>query len=350
MKTKNINQQVFFELLRSGLWGNGNDNLSLNLNEKVDWVRVYQLAQAQSVQGIVLQGIEMLRKHNDNLVLNIPQALLLQWMNAFVADLIEKLRKENVCAILVKGQGVAQCYEKPLWRTYGDVDLLLNDEDYDKAKGYLLQMSNRYKSEKQYTKHLGLTIGSWYVELHGTLRCGLSEKVDVQIDEAQKDVFCGNVRFWTNDKTQIFIPSVDNDVLFIFTHILQHFYKETLGLKQLCDLCRLLWIYRESLNRRLLAARLKKAGLISEWKAFAFLAVEHMGMPAEAMPFIDLNDNGGFNKKAEKLMEFILGGYSGNKVKDTLQIAKIFPWKTLRYSPSIFLNVNWLKIRERLLK
>lgn len=55
-----------------------------------------------------------------------------------------------------------------------------------------------------------------------------------------------------------------------------------------------------------------------------------------------------FDKKAEKLMEFILGGYSGNKFKDTLQIAKIFPWKALRYAPSIFLNVNWLKLRERL--
>lgn len=49
-------------------------------------------------------------------------------------------------------------------------------------------------------------------------------------------------------------------------------------------------------------------------------------------------------------MEFILGGYSGNKFKDTLQIAKIFPWKALRYSPSIFLNVNWLKIKERIFK
>ena len=62
---------------------------------------------------------------------------------------------------------------------------------------------------------------------------------------------------------------------------------------------------------------------------------------------INSNDNVGLNKKAMKIMEFILGGYSGNKVKDTLQIANIFPWKALRYSPSIFLNVNWLKVKER---
>ena len=83
-----------------------------------------------------------------------------------------------------------------------------------------------------------------------------------------------------------------------------------------------------------------------EWRGFAALAVKYLGMPKDAMPFFDLNDD--HNKKAKKLIEFVLGGYSGNKMKDTLQIAKIFPWKALRYSPSIFLNVNWLKVKERL--
>lgn len=58
--------------------------------------------------------------------------LLLQWigevqvieqrnkaMNQFVAELIEKLRKADIYALLVKGQGIAQCYEKPLWRCSG---------------------------------------------------------------------------------------------------------------------------------------------------------------------------------------------------------------------------------------
>ena len=91
---------------------------------------------------------------------------------------------------------------------------------------------------------------------------------------------------------------------------------------------------------------LRKAGLMGEWQAFAALAVKYLGMPEEAMPFYDSR----FKVKGSRLVEFILGGYSGNKVKDTWQIAKIFPWKALRYAPSIFLNVNWMKIRERLFK
>ena len=72
MKRKDINQQAFFELLRTGLWGNG--NLDIRIDGSTDWNEVYQLAQEQSVQGIVLQGIEWFKNHNLNpdLDLNIP--------------------------------------------------------------------------------------------------------------------------------------------------------------------------------------------------------------------------------------------------------------------------------------
>ena len=84
---------------------------------------------------------------------------------------------------------------------------------------------------------------------------------------------------------------------------------------------------------------------MGEWKVFYNLASRYLGMPDSDSRLMAHNSR--FDKKAEKLMEFILGGYSGNKFKDTLHIARIFPWKALRYSPSIFLNVNWLKVKER---
>lgn len=43
-------------------------------------------------------------------------------MNALVAELIKKLRNKDVYTLLVKGQVVAQCYERPLWRCAGDID------------------------------------------------------------------------------------------------------------------------------------------------------------------------------------------------------------------------------------
>ena len=122
------NQKAFLALLREGLWSDG--NLEIRIDEAADWQEVYRLATEQSVLGLVLVGLE----HVD---VKPPKVLLLQWigevqqieqrnkaMNGFIAHLIDKLRKEDVYCLLVKGQGVAQCYEKPLWRCAGDIDLL----------------------------------------------------------------------------------------------------------------------------------------------------------------------------------------------------------------------------------
>lgn len=344
---------AFLELVEAGLWGGGNPDIGID--GTTDWQEVYQLATEQSVLGLLLDGLE----HSD---VKPPQVLLLQWigevqmieqrnkaMNQFVAELVEKMRGADIYAILVKGQGVAQCYEKPLWRPSGDVDLLLSEVNYKKAKELLLPLSSNNKNEERYSQHLGMSIGQWYVEIHGSLRTGLSTKVDKEVDAAQNSVFIGgNVRSWHN--TQVFLPAPTEDVFLVFTHFIKHFYKEGMSLRQVCDWCRLLWTYRTEIKVEWLELHLRKTGLMKEWQVFAALAVQYLGMPVEAMPFINLNDNVGLNKKATKLMEFILGGYSGNKIKDTLRIAKIFPWKALWYSPSIFLNVNWLKIRERIFK
>ena len=346
----NNTQTVFLELVKAGMWGNGNPDI--RIEGATDWREVYRLATEQSVIGLVLAGLE----HSD---VKPPQVLLLQWigevqmieqrnkaMNQFVAELVEKMRAADIYAILVKGQGVAQCYEKPLWRPSGDVDLLLSEVNYKKAKELLLPLSSSNKNEERYSQHLGMNIGQWYVEIHGSLRTGLSAIVDKEVDAAQDSVFIGgNVRSWDNNGTLVFLPAPTEDVFLVFTHFIKHFYKEGMSLRQVCDWSRLLWTYRESLNYELLESWITKCGMMGEWKAFYNLASRYLSMPDLDSRLMAHDSR--FDKKAEKLMEFILGDYSGNKFKDTLHIAKIFPWKALWYSPSIFLNVNWMKIRER---
>ena len=138
----------------------------------------------------------------------VPKVLLLQWigevqvieqqnkeMNAFVVELIEKLRENDVDALLVKGQGVAQCYEKPLWRCSGDVDLFLSDSNYEKAKRVLVPLASEVETEYVGSKHLGMTIDGWVVELHGSLRVGLPNKINRVLDDIKTDTFNrGNMR------------------------------------------------------------------------------------------------------------------------------------------------------------
>ena len=318
MKAQNNNVRAFWELVGTGLWGRY--NLDLNLDNKVNWDEVYQLAGEQSVVGLVLSGIE--RYKNLNLDLHLDQELLLQWigevqmieqqnkaMNKFVARLIERLRAVDVYAILVKGQGIAQCYEKPLWRVCGDVDLLLSADNYEKAKFYLQPLATSIEEENKKRKHSGLVIDTWLVELHGTLHTRQLMRLNKVIDDVQHDVFCsGNVRLWMNGNTAVFLPSPDNDVFFVFAHIIQHYFGGGVGLRQICDWCRLIWTYKESLNYGLLESRLRKASMMTEWKAFATLAVDYLGMPVEAMPHYSTDNR--WKKKAARVMDFVMK--SGN--------------------------------------
>ena len=268
-------------------------------------------------------------------------------MNYFIGVIVDKMREAGVTTLLVKGQGVAQCYERPLWRPSGDVDFLLDKENYRKADEFFTSFASYRKFGGRYSQEVGFGVDPWTVEIHGTLRTGLSGRVDKMVDAVQKEaVVDGKTRTWQNGSTQILLPAPDHDVFLVFTHFIKHFYKEGVGMRQICDWCRLLWTCRSEVDSFWLDLWLKQAGLMEEWQSFAALAVDYLGMPAEAMPLYSADKK--WAKKASRIMAFILKNGGQHKLKDTFAIAKIFPRHAVYYSPSIFLNVNGMKIKERL--
>ena len=368
--------EVFFALLRGGLW---EKEVLLLPFGKIDYEEVMLLAEEQSVVGVVTAGLEHVQD------VKVPQEELLQFigetlqlekqntaMNKFIGSLVEKMRKADIYALLVKGQGVAQCYERPLWRACGDVDLFLSDDNYCKAKDLLIPLALEVEKESVGIKHLGLIIpetfgtseqaraDGWVVELHGSLYVGLPKRINRILDDIRRETFYGgNVRSWNNDRTQVFLLGKDNDVLYVFVHFLNHFYMGGIGLRQLCDWCRLLWTFRKSLDIQVLETRLGKMEILSEWKAFGVFAVEYLGIPVEAMPLY--SGDAKWKRKAERIKDFILmsGNFGQNRdmsyygkypyvirkccsmwmrVSDLFHHARIFPLDSLRFFPRIIFN------------
>lgn len=367
---QNYNQDAFFALLRAGLWPELEKQVSLDV--PVDWDEIYRLAREQSVLGLVLAGIDYLPIEQ-----RPPKVELLQWigeiqmleqqnkeMNQFIGELVDKMRTEGIYTLLLKGQGIAQCYERPQWRSCGDVDFFLSDDNYEKAKSYLTPLATDVNKEYVREKHLGMTIDSQVVELHGRLYSGLSTHIERELDDVYQDTFYGgNVRSWQNDNIQVFLLSVENDVFYVFTHILQHFYKEGIGLRQICDWCRLIWTYHEKIDIKKLEKRLKRAKLLTAWKAFGMFTIEYLGMPVEAMPLFNENDklNRKLQRKAKLIKDFVLEvgnmGHNrdssyfvkypyvirktcslGRRCGDLFHHARIFTMDSLRFFPTLFFN------------
>lgn len=269
----------------------------------------------------------------------------------FNQDPFTEEMRTRICP--VKGQDVALCYEKPQWLTSGDVDLFLSDENYQKAKDLLRPMASIVEPETEFKKHLGLMIDGWLVELHGSLRNGLSSKMDKTLDCIKHETFySGHVRSGIIGNTQVFMLSIENDIMYVFSHILDHFYKGGIGLRQICDWVRLIWTYRDSLNLGLLKLRIRRMGVMTEWKVFGALAVDWLGMPSEAMPFY--SSDAQWSRKAVKVKDFVMevGNFGHNRdtsyydtkpfivkktfsfwmrVKDVYHHAQMFPLDSIRF-------------------
>ena len=363
-----IDNDEFLELVRAGLFSEIHARI-LAHGTAVNWETVYRLAEEQAVVGLVAAGIDTLPPSE-----RPPQGVALRFVgstlqmeqrnkaiNEFIACLMEELRNDDCYAVLVKGQGVAQCYEQPLWRTCGDVDLLLDKDNYEKAKSFLTAKADIVDEEDKKRQHLAMTIDGWTVELHGTLSTGISDRLNRVIYEVQSSIFQEkSVCSWLNGNTLVFLPSPDDHVFLVFSHILEHFYVEGVGLRQICDWCRMLWMYRGELDLELLERRIRKAGIMAEWKGFASLAVNTLGIPVEAMPFYDVSHLA----KGTRVLEYVMksGNFGHNKdnsyrartskftglmitfwrrVKEFAELTRIFPTQT----PRIFLTYILGRVR-----
>lgn len=309
------NTAAFLALLKAGLW---EQDVNLLSYEGIDYNKIYKLAEDQTVVGIVTAGLEHVsdcKVPQEDSFSFIGSTMLIEQrniaMNNFISKLIGDFQKRGICTLLLKGQGIAQCYERPLWRTPGDIDLLLSNKD---ALEYIKSLATKVEDENLYTQHLAMIIDSWVVELHGTLRCNLWKRIDKVLDEVQDDIFFqGNVRSWMNGNTLVFLPGCDEDAIYVFSHFLEHFFKGGIGLRQICDWCRLLSSNKNDLDWVELEYKVRNMGVMSEWRSFAALAVDYLGMPKNEMPLYSSSPR--WSRKAKRILSFILetGNFGQNR-------------------------------------
>ena len=302
----------FFELLKAGLW---EQRVQLSCRD-ADIGGIYILAEQQSVIGLVAAGFEYLDDSDfpSNAVFPfVGRVVTLEKrntaMNSFIGLLVQQLNNEGIKVLLLKGQGIAQCYERPMWRESGDVDFLLDENSFTAAKELLSQRADRVLEDDPRRKHFAIQFGIWTVELHGTIHVHVSSRSDKELDRLQ--AICMRrlgERTWIDNGVIVPLPAPDEDVVYVFAHILQHFYHSGIGLRQVCDWCRLLKMYSGELDAFLLEKRLRDMRFVSEWKTFAAFAVDYLGAPAEIIPLYSNNEK--WSRKAVKVLKHILE--SGN--------------------------------------
>ena len=241
-------QELFFELIQISL---GNKESFDCLPSKGEWQALFDLACKQSLESVLLEGVNRLKNSNQNA--NIGQYLLLEWIgvglqtenqnkiqNDRAKQLAELFAKNGFRSCVLKGQGTALYYDKPESRQCGDIDIWVTKDGRCKTDDVRSDVL-RFVKEKGF--HIG------HVDIkHSDI--DFFEDVPVEVHFLPSWMYCP----FTNKKLQRFFEekaerqfanvdekfgfahtTIDFDLVYSMVHIYRHIFSEGIGLRQLVD-------------------------------------------------------------------------------------------------------------------
>ena len=257
--------QVFFALLRSGLWERplvARELAAAAALDETGWSEMLKLAREQAVPGLLYRAVTHLPadfKRPDGYVLDLMAfAGGLARENQAKAVVTKQLYDECAAAglhpVVMKGQSVAAYYAHPELRTSGDIDLYFPPEEYPKA---LSLLGGDVAPD-----------GSRHIRRSG---------IDIDIHDRYFDLHCAA------DK----LPAVgtpEATILLLSSHILKHAIGPGVGLRQCCDLAAAWRALAHSINATSMREVFRRTGTY-RWNRllFSFLA-EYLDLPNTIFP------------------------------------------------------------------
>lgn len=280
--------EQFFELLKGGIW---NVDIKQSLFERhVDWPHIMQLAEMQSVIGVVFDGIQKLPKP-----LLPGMDLLMNWLgqsshleeknkdhNKELHQLVDYLNSVGIASRLLKGQGCGTYYPNALHRQCGDIDLFVGMEQYERAKDALKAKGCIIERESKKDAHFG-----WNgipVELHRLEALMYNPLLNDTFQKiCRKEEWCSN-SYVTIDGNKLAVMNPTFNVFLVFVHIWHHFVLVGVGLRQVCDWILMMNAEEQNINWDKLYYFLKRMGILRAWRTFYRLSVITIGLKLQNTP------------------------------------------------------------------
>lgn len=240
-------EKELFALLRFGL-GNSTpeeENLSdfIMMSEK-HWTRLGAMAQAHGVLGFVLDGIERLEGTPYGTTRELSKLQKLEWIGQVMQieqgnkrqievmnDLAQKWIDEGCKVMVMKGQANGLLYPNPFHRSPGDIDCYLF-ENY--ARGNEIARNVGANVDEGWYKHSQISYDGELFENHlffvHTREGKRSKRLQKELEQML------HVSKWnTFPESEILLPPVQWNAMFLTYHACAHFLSEGLRLKQILD-------------------------------------------------------------------------------------------------------------------
>lgn len=238
-------------------------------------------------------------------------------------QIIEALSKAKIKHVILKGEELKSLYPKGFIRQSADIDVLVEEENLEKALKILNENFEIVSQERNFHDVTLITASNVVIELHFTLSEN-DEKLDLITNDWKDNLVNGKNAYNYKLNTEFLI-------CYLVTHTAYHFYNGGAGIKAVIDLY---LIKNLPFNKEIVLNRLKVGGLDIFYEKLNDLA----------LVWFDGNTH---TDLTLKIQEFILSGgeygnyYQSKKAVNNKNVnnivKKIFlPYSTLcNYYPSL---------------
>ena len=143
------------------------------------------------------------------------------------AEIIGVLKQNGIRSCVLKGSSVALNYPNPLIRTMGDIDLLVDEANYEKA--ILLFASQKVIDDNLHDFHVGFDYKNIRIEIHKqiteskALVCEFLKDAMEHIELKSCEGFC------------VPVLSVEYQAISLLEHMLRHFRDNEFVFRMFCD-------------------------------------------------------------------------------------------------------------------
>lgn len=174
----NKSQAMMLELVKYEIF----DKLDVEPSEfsMVEWDDIYKEAQNHKMTSFVFNGLHKFKKNYPNIELKIEEKLFQTWkMNAFSIvlryyeiqkqqnEVILALKKEGIPYCILKGSSVSVYYPKPEYRIMGDIDVYVEQMNFEKVSCMLKELGYKYDNTTT-VYHSSFFKNGFELELHNS--------------------------------------------------------------------------------------------------------------------------------------------------------------------------------------
>lgn len=277
-----VAQRQFMALVNAALWNRPIDNAMF---ADCRWDDVLRIAREQTMEGIVMDGMEMLPTElMPPLVTKLRMIGVVQRLeqrnlhvDMAMAAVARAFVDRGIRVVFFKGQIAANRYPKPLHRQPGDVDFIADNPRL--AGRVLAELAGSEGNDNP--KHFSVAYDGIVWESHKMILDMSFPPSQRYVDRLVDGMFHGRLQTECVNGEELPCLDATFEVMHCTAHINHHFLHIGLGMRQLADFVMLVHKRNKQVDRQLLDKYLRGVHLVRFFRAMLAMGVDFLGLPQE---------------------------------------------------------------------